>query len=76
MQTQQLVAAKSPFIAIRCRSAAAALLQRRILRRCREEKIVQRVKSAACHLLATLAVSGMLLGGVYLFLVQLAEHGW
>ncbi len=76
MQTQQLVAAKIPFIAIRCKSAVAVILRQRIFRRCRQEKIVQGIMNAASQLLATLAISGMLLGGVYVFLVQLAEHGW
>ncbi len=37
---------------------------------------IEKTKEATVYLLTTLAVSGMFLGGAYLFLRQLAEYGW
>jgi hypothetical protein len=53
-----------------------AQLLRKILRHERVQGLMGTLRNAVSHGLATLAVSGLLLGGTYLFLVQLAESGW
>ena len=37
---------------------------------------IEKTKEATVYLLTTLGVSGIFLGGAYLFLRQLAEYGW
>ncbi|SHO48229.1 hypothetical protein [Desulfopila aestuarii] len=51
-------------------------LLRKTLRQERVQKLIGTLRNAASYGLATLTVSGLLLGGTYLFLVQLAEFGW
>jgi len=51
-------------------------LLRQILRRQRVQNLIARLQNAASYGLATIAISGLLLAGTYLFLTQLAEYGW
>lgn len=45
-------------------------------RKVRVRELFAKLREPLIHGLATLTVSTVFLGGVYLFLVQLAEHGW
>jgi len=51
-------------------------LLRKTMRHERVQKLIGTLRNAASYGFTTLAVSGLLLGVTYLFLVQLAEFGW
>jgi len=51
-------------------------LLRKTLRHEGVQKLIGTLRNAASYVLTTLAVSGLLLGVTYFFLVQLAEFGW
>jgi hypothetical protein len=49
---------------------------RRLLSKLCPKFLLKKVREAVMYCLTTVAVSGIFLGGVYLFLVQLANFGW
>lgn len=76
MHNHQILIGRSQIATSHHATQELSHLVRKILRRERYERLLAKLREAATYCLATLAVSGVLLGSVYLFLVQLAEHGW
>lgn len=78
MQNQQIVFGRNRIMTTsRTTSTMVRLLQRAA--RAREVisgKFFDVIKNGILYCLTTLAISGIFLGGAYLFLVQLAESGW
>jgi len=78
MQNQQIVFGRNRIVTTsRTTSTMVLLLQRAArARQVVTGKCFDVIKNGVLYCLTTLAISGIFLGGVYLFLVQLAESGW
>lgn len=67
---------RTPFLTMQRTTAECLTLLRRIFRKWSSHELLLKSRAAAAYCLTTLAVSALFLGGVYFFLVQLANYGW
>ncbi len=67
---------RNPFYVTQRITGEYLLQLRRLFSRYCPEVVLKKVREAVIYCLMTVAISAVFLGGVYLFLVQLADFGW
>ena len=76
MQNHQILCNHAPIIGTQNQTPCWRQWSRQQLRRLRRDGVLTLITDLFGQFLAAMTIGGMLLADIYLFLSQLAEHGW